>query len=258
MVKYSSGTFRMGSTATEAFAAYTLCVREPLGHRCRANLFETEGPRRTIRLSSFWLDRREVTVAEYERCVAARRCNAIPYHLGGARFDQPTFPVSLVTWDEANAYCKFRGHRLPTEAEFERAARGRSGRTFPWGDIYNSHASNHGRLGWQRFDRVDGYAELAPVGSFSAGETPEGVADLAGNVAEWVQDRYLPGYDPQDATDPEGPPPGPAGNRRAVRGGSYESSAPWLRGASRDYEDRDTRRPTVGFRCAHSDAAGAR
>jgi formylglycine-generating enzyme required for sulfatase activity len=170
--------------------------------------------------------------------------------MGAARFAQPRYPVSLVTGEDARRYCAFRGARLPSEAEFERAARGPLGRRYPWGELYNSRVSNHGRLGWDRSASLDGYAELAQVGSFPAGATPEGVLDLAGNVAEWVADRYQAPYDLKDTHNPQGP--NDSRLPRIVRGGSYESGAAWLRGATRVPVGEEARAPTIGFRCARS------
>src|ERR1700759_5060883 len=96
---------------------------------------------------------------------------------GAQRFNRPNFPVTFVTFDDAQRYCAFQGGRLPTEAEFERAARGVARRAFPWGQSYHSKLSNHGRLGVDATDSSDGFAELSPVGSFPDGATPEGVLD---------------------------------------------------------------------------------
>lgn len=252
MIRFNAGTFRMGSSGDDIIAALALCSTEVWGHRCRASDFQHEGPARNVTLSEFWFDRHEVTVSEYERCVTARRCSPIPYAEGALRYHQPHYPASMLTWEQAQTYCAFRDARLPTEAQFERVARGPAGRTYPWGNAYHSKVSNHGRFGWIRFDASDGYEELAAVGSFSDGATPQGVLDVAGNVAEWVADRYLPLYDPKDQTDPQGPPPGTGSNQRVVRGGSFQSAPVWLRGAARDFEEATARRPSVGFRCARS------
>jgi formylglycine-generating enzyme len=248
MILVPRSSFVMGSTAPDILDAVVLCARG--GQRCREVLFADELPQRRVSLAAYWLDRTEVTVAAYQRCVELGRCRAVPYSEGAERFAHPSYPVSLVSHEDARAYCAFRGARLPTEAEWERAARGPNGRRFPWGNLYNSRAANHGRLGLVRTDDRDGYVELAPVGAFPQGRTPEGFLDLAGNVAEWVSDYYAPGYPDRPETNPKGPPPGSVGTSRVVRGGSYEDPAAWLRGAARREADPSTRRPSVGFRCA--------
>jgi sulfatase modifying factor 1 len=252
MLRVPAGAFVMGSSGEDAVLALLDCQHEPRRTECDPSTFANEGPRRTIRLSTYWLDRTEVTVADYARCVAVGACRALPFAEGARRFDRPAFPASLVTWDEARDYCAFRRARLPTEAEFERAARGRSGRLYPWGNLYSAHASNHGSFSWNASDASDGFSELAPVGSFAAGRTPEGFLDLAGNVSEWVFDRYAPAYSETDLVDPQGPAVSGSSPDRVVRGGSYESARPWLRGAARVPVDPGTRRPTIGFRCARS------
>ncbi len=252
MIKLRASTFSMGSSVPDVLEAVAECAREPHGHRCKEELFANELPRHRVRLSAYWLDRTEVTVADYRRCVELRRCAPVPYADGARRFDKPSLPVSLVRHEDARDFCRFRGARLPTEAEFERAARGVSGRRYPWGNYYNSRAANHGRLGLDRSDAADGYAELAPVGSFPAGRTPDGLLDLAGNVAEWGSDRYAPGYPETTAVNPTGPTSATAGSERVVRGGSYNAAGPWLRGSARSGAEPDSRSSDVGFRCAKS------
>jgi formylglycine-generating enzyme required for sulfatase activity len=252
MILVPASKFQMGSTDDELFAALVSCQREPGGQRCEAAVFADETPIHTVTLSAYWLDRTEVTVAEYDRCASMGRCRPLELGQGASRFDRPSYPASLVTWDEARTYCEVRGARLPTEAEFERAARGPGGRRFPWGDLYNSRAANHGRLAWDPTDANDGFSELSPVGAFPSGGTPDGFLDLAGNVGEWVSDRYAPRYPTEPVLDPAGPEAASATPARVVRGGSYESAAPWLRGAARSGAEPSTRRPWIGFRCARS------
>jgi sulfatase modifying factor 1 len=256
MVRIPAGSMLMGSEESDVLNALADCVREPYGHRCTPTLFGNEMPRHAVYLSSFWIDRFEVRVTDYERCVAVGRCEPRPTSEATRRFDRPDFPVSRVNWHDAESYCAFVGARLPTEAEFERAARGAPGRRYPWGDLFNAHASNHGRFGWDITDDSDGFAELAPVGSFPSGVTPEGVYDLAGNVSEWVLDRYAPTYEAAGARDPRGPGVG-ASSLRVVRGGSYAHAAFRLRGAARGFAEPTERRSSLGFRCARS-ALGAR
>lgn len=244
MVRIGAGHFVMGSSPDEVTAAVAACSLEPLGHRCDEYPFANEVGRRTLFLPAFYIDRTEVTVEAYGRCVDLGRCEAPGYEKGASRFARPNYPVTFVNYDDAVAYCRFRGARLPTEAEFERAARGERGRAFPWGELFNAHAVNHGRFALIPNDPSDGYAELAPVGAFPAGKTAEGVLDLAGNVAEWVADAYRQRYsDPQARF---------GGAERVVRGGSFESAEPFLRGAARRGLDKNTVSSSLGFRCARS------
>jgi formylglycine-generating enzyme len=251
MVRVAASAFQMGSDETEVLGALADCVREAYGHRCTPTLFNNETPRHLVHVSSYWLDRFEVSVVDYDRCVAAGRCEQRPVSEATRRFDRADYPVSRVSWNDAVDYCAFRGARLPTEAEFERAARGVIDRRYPWGNLFNVWASNHGRFGWDVTDAADGFAELAPVGSFPAGATPEGIYDLAGNVAEWVADRYSPTYEAGEARDPRGPGVG-GSNLRVVRGGSYAHPRFRLRGAARAFAEPSERRSTLGFRCARS------
>jgi len=243
MIRVAAASFSMGSTADETLAAAAMCAREPLTDHCDASSFRDELPQHSVKLLAFWLDRTEVTASDYDRCAARGRCTPRPLSGGARRFARQTWPATLVTAAEAAAYCEARGARLPTEVEFERAARGTSGRVYPWGNFYNGHLANHGRGGVDETDDRDGYAELAPVGSFPQGATPDGFLDLAGNAAEWTSDRYSTRYD----LGPE-----PNAHDVVVRGGSYESSAAYLRGAARTPHDPDERSPLVGFRCARS------
>ena len=252
MIRVPASEFVMGSTSAEIVDSTVLCEREPLATSCDERSFADESSAHRVRLSGYFLDRREVTVAEYDSCVRVGRCKPAPYERGARRFKQPNFPVTLVTWDDAQAFCAYRGARLPTEAEFERAARGPAGRRFPWGQLPNTRLANHGRLGMDLTDDTDGFSELAPVGSFMAGRTPDGFLDLAGNAAEWVQDRYATQYPDADQTDPQGPDATQATSARVIRGGSYESPMAWLRGAARGAYLPSERRPSLGFRCARS------
>jgi len=252
MIRVPASEFVMGSTSAEIIDATVLCEREPLAASCDESSFADESLSHRVRLSGYFLDRREVTVAEYDACVRVGRCKAPPFERGALRFKRANLPVTLVTWDDAQAFCAFRGARLPTEAEFERAARGSTGRRFPWGQLPNARLANHGRLGIDMTDDTDGFSELAPVGSFNAGRTPDGFLDLAGNAAEWVQDRYANQYSDAEQVDPHGPDAGQATSARVVRGGSFDSPMAWLRGSARGAYLPNERRPSLGFRCARS------
>lgn len=253
----------MGSSADDIALARTLCAGEPMGHNCSDFRFVEEYPAHEVFLSDYWMDRTEVTVSQYRRCVAAGQCFEAPYASGTTRFDQPDFPVVMVNWFDATNYCTWVGGRLPTEAEWERAARGLKGRRFPWGNVYNGGLSNHGRvlgelmhndsrLLWivvgpaEEHDDSDGFFEVAPIASFRDGRTPDGFHDLAGNVEEWVFDKFQPQYPEGSVVNPRGPEQGGA---RVLRGGSYMHGRHQLRTTARHFDMALVRRPWRGFRC---------
>ena len=258
-VRIAGGRFVMGSTPSEMVRAVKLCEREPLGVRCSGGVDDDvghwirgEGHAHEVTLADFDMDRTEVPVRRYSRCVTAGGCSAPSYPSGDLRFDNPEFPVTHVRWEDATAYCTWIGGRLPTEAEWEMAARGRAGHTFPWGDLYNPHLANHGAWSDDPSDASDGFAGLAPIGSFPDGATPTGLLDMAGNACEWVADWYDLddegyGYSRGAQVNPKGPAFGARGH--VIRGGSYREAAHWLRTAARrawPYASRE-----IGFRCAY-------
>lgn len=273
-VHVGGGKFTMGASPAEMQAAFALCRAEPLGQAsvqrvdpqtrtiflqplCDPHRFVAEGAAHEVTLSPFSIDRTEVRVRDYMRCVSAGRCAAPGFAVGDARFADPDFPVVLVSWDDAHDYCSFAHGRLPTEAEWELAARGIQQRVFPWGSVYNGHLCNHGSLGVDHTDASDGYARLAPVGSFRDGQTPLGLLDMAGNAAEWVDDEVDPDvsetFPPPYPAGPQVDPVSRGGARRVVRGGSYAEGAYEQRTTARRMEFRTTRADFIGFRCAASD-----
>ena len=247
MVLIRGGHFLMGSSGPEIDHAQDMCEAEPQGMECDPDVFGNEIAQHTVGLKDFWIDRHEVTYAAYKRCVGAGVCSMPGYAAAHSWHKSADVPMTLVSWYDAQAYCKWKGLRLPTEAEFERAAKGWNRRTFPWGNVFNPMIANHGRLAPNDRSPVDGYLELAPVGSFPSGRTPEGVADLAGNVEEWVFDWYAQRYPEADTVDPIGPD---TGDTKVVRGGSYIHGRAWLRSAARGNDLPSRRRPHRGFRCA--------
>jgi len=203
-----------------------------------------ERPAHRVALAAFAIDRDEVTVAQYKGCVAAGRCRA-PRGTVGADDE----PVTWVSWSDADAYCRFVGKRLPSEAEWERAARGSDGRRYPWGDDADCARANFGNYrGEGRCPRNPG--RPVAVGRFPTGASPFGARDLAGNVWEWVADAYDARYYARSPSrDPRGASP-TASSRRVVRGGACCSMFGLPRAANRlafppDYADDD-----LGFRCA--------
>jgi formylglycine-generating enzyme required for sulfatase activity len=249
MIRVARSRFVSGSSADEVMRAIAMCAREPLHYRCDERAFSNELPDTVREIGAFYLDRHEVRREDFDRCVSRGRCDPpgleLPPHLA-----RPELPATLVRATEAEAYCRSRGARLPTELELERASRGTAGRNYPWGNLWNGKLANHGRLGLDASDESDGFAELAPVGSFTSGRTPDGFFDLAGNAAEWTADTYSEQYG--TPPDPTVPP------RRSVRGGHYLDGPSWLRGAARTAYDASDRRPYVGFRCARGVGATAR
>ena len=259
MVFVPDGSFTMGSPSEQTRIARQLC-RQASGPQlaiatCGLAAFSDESPAHLVELSGFWFDRTEVTNAQYELCVTAGACTppldsgsfTRPRYFGEADFDD--YPVVQVTRGQAQAYCTWVAARLPSEAEWEYAARGPESRLFPWGDTFEPRRLNYcDRSCTGLSDPVhdDGFPDTAPVGSFPAGASWIGALDLAGNVREWVADWYGP-YAAAPAVDPAGPT---TGDSYIPRGGSWYDTPDDVRSANRGSNLPDYTHPKVGFRCA--------
>src|SRR5437867_3806198 len=207
-----------------------------------------EQPVGTIFLDSFMIDRSEVTNHQYQQFIQAtghrRAAPPARYARNLRRMSGVNQPVVYVSWEDADAYCRWKGKRLPTEAEWEKAMRGTDGRLFPWGNNQDPLASNQGVS-------KDGFEVTAPVGTFQKDVSPYGVADGAGNVLEWVADWYAEGaYRIPSLRNPKGPE---FGTFKVLRGGAYTSHGSDIRITSRSKMVPDFRDETIGFRCAVSE-----
>lgn len=208
------------------------------------NIYNDESPVHEIYLDSYYIDIYEVTNAAYKTCVEAGECN-LPNKT--EYYSQSTYnqhPVVNVDWNMARAYCEWRGARLPTEAEWEKAARGTDGRTYPWGEDISCE-----RVNYNPSDQDGGSSCLGGttiVGSYENGKSPYGIYDMAGNVWEWASSLYWE-Y-PYNAND--GRENLTVAGDRVVRAGSWNHYAIWVRAAYRNRNDSYYSDRYIGFRCA--------
>jgi formylglycine-generating enzyme required for sulfatase activity len=233
-----AGSFMMGNDADTALAE---C--EQFGIDCDREWFIREEPVHEVDLDAYYIDKYEVTNKFYEACVNAEVCSppiqsrsfARDDYFGNSEFDD--YPVVFVNWDMAEAYCEWRGAKLPTEAQWEKAARGTDERIFPWGNDLDYKYAN--------FDQI--IRDTTMVSQYEKGKSPYGVYDLAGNTVEWVYDWYSETY---YQISPSSNPIGPdQGDGRVVRGGSWFDKDQ-IRSAWRDGWEPFTNRDGIGFRCA--------
>ena len=221
---------------------------------------DEEAPPHLVTLDGYWIDRTEVTNAQYRAFMnatgyrAPELCSAEDITYTDA--DLADHPVACVNWDDAQAYCAWVGGRLPTEAEWEKAARGVDERVYPWGGlIFDGSRTNYCDASCELSENDpgtnDGYARSAPVGSFPEGASPYGALDMAGNAWEWVNDWYNFGY---YARSPQDNPQGfNIGDYRVLRGGGWSSSASNARTTFRAWLAPEEGDRAIGFRCVVTD-----
>jgi formylglycine-generating enzyme required for sulfatase activity len=224
MVWVPPGTFRMGSEDGA----------------------DDERPVRRVRLTrGFWMYRTEVTTAQWDRFLRANPDHQRPKYAHEERLMRPDQPAVAISWEDAVAYCRWAGARLPTEAEWEYAARGRDGRRYPWG---NERPDGKRAV----FYRSISVGHPDPAGSHPAGVSPFGVQDLAGNVWEWCADWYGP-YPERAQVDPTGPA---EGTRHVARGGGWTNEMDRLRATARGHGKPTRRSGHLGFRPVSDTGAG--
>jgi len=229
MVYVPAGPFLMGSLIEDPWA--------------RPN----ERPQHTATTGAYWIDRTEITNAQYRECVVDGRCTApieTRVYLSANRSDHP---VVYVLWEQAAAYCQWVGGRLPTEEEWEKAARGIDARTYPWGNTFVASRLNfcdrHCGRESEGVMSSDGYSVTAPVGRFGIGASPYGVLDMAGNVWEWTGSWYTayPGSTYHSSLYGQ--------QLHVIRGGGWDSGRLSVRTAQRSAEWPGANYDNTGFRC---------
>ncbi|HLM83869.1 MAG TPA: SUMF1/EgtB/PvdO family nonheme iron enzyme [Candidatus Bathyarchaeia archaeon] len=238
MVLIPAGEFLMGSTDEEILETW----RQNDGGWSKQDYISSY-PRRKITLGDYYIDKKEASNGDYRMFVEATG-RAAPSLWNDRTLNAPSQPVVGVDWNDADAYCRWMNKRLPTEAEWEKAARGTDGRNWPWGNIWDPKKDNHGKgTGGYGYDEKDGWKYTAPVGT-ELGVSPYGILNMAGNVYEWTADDFN-AYPENDKYIEEDFEKG----FKSLRGGAYDDGISEQRAATRcgfrkDYKDVD-----VGFRC---------
>jgi len=235
MVKVPAGEFTMGSNEVDAEA-------KAVQYGSSKPWFANEHPERKVNLPEFYIDKTEVTNRQYKEFVDAAGHRPPPNWANGAYPESVAdHPVVLVNWFDAADYCKWKGKRLPSEAEWEKAARGTDGRRFPWGNDFDI----------KKVNTLGQYGGTTPVGMFEDGKSPYGAVDMAGNAQEWTSDWYkpYPGNDFRDADYGE--------KFRVVRGGGWGgmghySLQVYVRTSFRNAAPPEGLFNDVGFRCVWS------
>jgi formylglycine-generating enzyme required for sulfatase activity len=203
-----------------------------------------EAPEHQVFLSAYYMDKKEVTQGEYERYVKMTKRGKpfVPvFEDDISKIQKPEFPAIGMSWADAEAYCRWAGKRLPSEAEWEKAARGESKHKYAWGHEFETGRGN-------LEGNEDGFQYLAPPGSFESGRSPYGLYDMTGNIAEWVADSYAEDYYKKTPyRNPKGPE---EGNHKIIRGGSWRETPLNARLTKRFQAKMWRTDSTIGIRCA--------
>ncbi|MBI1912462.1 MAG: SUMF1/EgtB/PvdO family nonheme iron enzyme [Deltaproteobacteria bacterium] len=232
MVKVSKGEFTMGSNEVDKEA-------KALQYGDKRPWYANERPERKVKLKEFYIDKTEVTNKKYKEFVDKGHKAPAHWINGNYAPEVADHPVVFVTWNDAKEYCEWAGKRLPTEAEWEKAARGADGRRFPWGNEFDI----------KKLNTMGEFAGTTPAGMFAEGQSPYGAVDMAGNVQEWTADWYQQ-YPENDFKDPE------YGEKlKVVRGGGWGGMGHYtlqvyVRSAFRNAAPPEGAYNDVGFRCA--------
>ena len=242
LVHVPAGEFLMGTSAEDA--AELLRAHKTW----KAAWLADEQPQHTVYLDGYWIYQNDVTVAQFRKfCQATGRKMPALLPTSG-----PEYPMVNVSWDDAAAYADWAGARLPSEAEWEKAARGTDGRRYPWGNFFAAgKCHNYAETDTKKTGE---HERTAPVGSYPDGDSPYGIHDMAGNVWQWCADWYADDYYKNaPARNPRGPE---VGEMHVLRGGSWGSSSISVRSAGRHKDAPDATYHDGGFRCAMSAARG--
>jgi formylglycine-generating enzyme required for sulfatase activity len=241
MALVPAGCFMMGSTPEQIDAAIQSCTRLAGKEVCPADVYNVEGPQHQVCFAApFWIDVTEVTNARYG---------------SSGKWGGDDLPRESVTWFEATAFCESRAARLPSEAEWEYAARGPDGWLYPWGNAFDGSSLNacdkDCAYRWADRSVDDGYDFTAPVGSYSKGVSWVGALDMSGNVTEWTSSILKPyPYNPADGREASGGQD--RSSRRVLRGGSWLGSQVDMRATFRNTAYPTTSGENIGFRCVRS------
>ena len=203
----------------------------------------SEKPVHQVSLDAYYMDKHEVTVEQYAKFLEATKRRSPPEWKILNQPPHQKHPIVMMDWSDANAYCQWAEKRLPTEAEWEKAARGADGRIYPWGnDLPTPQRANYGKKKW------DKHAALVPVGTLD-GKSPYGIYDMAGNAWEWVSDWYdRVYYKNSPSQNPKGPE---HGDFKVSKGGSWHSRPESLHSSNRNYSQPEHHPSHYnGFRCA--------